>query len=374
MRRPARSLLLALLPATLALAVLLANWPSPDARPVPGLQASAIGEDRGRGNLLGVQPWLQPADYASAARLQARLEGWLREAAARGWLGERTIVVFPEHIGTWLVAADESGLVHRAGTLGAAMPWIALRHPIAVARAWRDAGEADRLVAALFRARAAPMADAYQQVFANLARAHRVTIVAGSIVLPEPRIADGRVRPGTGALYNTGAVFSPAGDAQALVRKLYPIASELPFTARGAPAALRTVDTPAGRLGVLVCADAWYPDAWAALRRQGVDVVAVPSFAAGDGLWEAPWAGYNGAAAPPDVDPADIGRIDEAAAWLRYAMAGRLPGSGARAGINVFLRGQLWDLGDDGATISAAAAVQVDARRDGPTLTNLWIP
>jgi predicted amidohydrolase len=41
---------------------------------------------------------------------------------------------------------------------------------------------------------------------------------------------------------------------------------------------LPVYETRAGRLGVLVCADSWYPAPYQYLKEQGVELLAVPSF------------------------------------------------------------------------------------------------
>jgi N-carbamoylputrescine amidase len=41
-------------------------------------------------------------------------------------------------------------------------------------------------------------------------------------------------------------------------------------------------DTPAGRLGVLICYDRWFPEAWRMLALQGAEVVCVPNASIGD--------------------------------------------------------------------------------------------
>ncbi|MFN8479014.1 MAG: hypothetical protein U0074_14480 [Kouleothrix sp.] len=61
------------------------------------------------------------------------------------------------------------------------------------------APRSDRVKYALFRARAGAMAAAYTEVFAALARRYRITIVAGSILLPAPHIRAGRVDLATAA-------------------------------------------------------------------------------------------------------------------------------------------------------------------------------
>jgi hypothetical protein len=237
----------------------------------------------------------------------------------------------------------------------------------------------ERIKVAIFRLKAAAMAGAYQRTFSRLARAFGVTIVGGSIVLPAPRVApDGTLVAGdAGALHNVAALFRPDGRVDpALVRKVFLIDSERAFLAAGAVAELPVFRTPAGRLGVLLCADAWYPESHAVLRGRGAELVAVPAFADGDGSWGARWQGYNGAPAPADVESADVRRLREAEAWLKYGLAGRLRAGGARAGITVFLRGALWDLGSDGQTIAVAAGGRVERGAHliaGAALFNLWL-
>ncbi len=148
----------------------------------------SYGVDHGRGNLVGIQPWMVPADYISPDHLRGKLAAYLDLARGRGWLGERTIVVFPEYIGSWLVIMGEGRSVYAAPTIVRAMVPLALRNAARFARAWRAARAPDRVRAALFQMKGAAMAAAYDDVFSSLARAYGVTLVAGSIVLPAPRI------------------------------------------------------------------------------------------------------------------------------------------------------------------------------------------
>ncbi len=308
--------------------------------------------------LVGVSPVMRPRDYASRATFRAKVAGYLKAARASGVMPEGSIVVWPEHIGTWLVAMDAPGIVTRAPGMGLAMTALAFARPRALWQALARSQEKDRLAAALFRSRGTAMAAAYQDVFGDLARRFGVTMVAGSIVLENPAVIEGRLITRSGPLYNTSVVFHADGHPDpTLVRKIYPIPSEQPFTTAADVANLPVFATPAGRLGVLICADSWYPETFARLAEQKVAIIAVPSFLQPDGIWNAPWRGYV-TRRPADVDPADAGRITEGEAWLRYGLAGRLPGSGARLGINVFLKGDLWGLGSDGRT----TAVWVDGR------------
>jgi hypothetical protein len=369
-----------------ALAVLVTHavW-SRTGRDVPsgpqepyGVEVFVGGKNQGAGNLLGVQPYMVPADYASAERFRAKLESYLAVAEAKGFLNARTVAVFPEYVGTWLVALDEKAGVYEAPDIRAALRLVALTRPLAFARSFLTTAERDRTKAGLFRMKAAAMAAAYQDAFSRLARGRRITIVAGSIVLPEPRVEQGRLVAGEGPLRNVSAVFGPDGRIDdRLVRKAFLIEAEKPFLAACPVGDLPVFETPAGRLGVLICDDSWYPEAYRVLREKRVDLLAVPSYAAADDCWGRPWAGYDGAPAPPDVDPADVSRLTEGQAWTRYALSGRLASSGARAGVNVFLRGALWDLGDDGRSLAVvatdAAHPTEGSRRDGAALVAEWL-
>src|SRR5688572_11169633 len=103
-----------------------------------------LGTDTGRGNLLGLQPCLATADYASEAAFLARLKSYFDAAQQRGWLGERTVVVLPEYLGTWLAATGEGRAVLAARSLSGAMRALALRHPLRFLKALRASPERDK--------------------------------------------------------------------------------------------------------------------------------------------------------------------------------------------------------------------------------------
>lgn len=336
---------------------------------------ATYGTNAQRGSLLGVQPFMVPADYASEEAFYTKVDGYLDVAFRQGWLNEKTIVVFPEYVGTWLVTAGEKPRVHQATTIASAMQALVLSHPLSFLKTLRSARAKDRVKYSLFRMKAARMAEIYHRVFSGLAKKYTVTVVAGSIVLPSPEIRVGRLAIGDGSLYNVSVVYKSDGSAYPdLVRKVFPIGVELPFIAPAPAAELPVFDTPAGRLGVLVCADSWYPSTYEAIKAKNADLVAVPSYLSPDGIWETRWRGYDGALAPDDVDARDVGQLTEGQAWLKYALAGRLAAGGAGHGINVFLRGDLWDLGSDGHTIVVRGETVIEARHvAGAAIVNSWL-
>ncbi len=322
--------------------------------------------------LVGVQPWLEQTHYQSAATLHDRLAAYLDEIRPELDAVPGSVIVFPEHVGTWLVAAGAPSAAFTAGSTSGAMAWLVAANPLRFAAAWLGSNEADRMAAAIFRMRSDEMARDYQAVFGTLAAEYGVTIVAGSIVLPEARVEDGVLIAGDGPLYNTSAVFHPDGsiDPQ-LVRKSHPIPSEAPFTAAWPAERLPVFETPSGRLAVLICADSWHPDLYDSVRSLDATLIAVPAFLQPSDVWDEPWGGYT-TGWPDDAERSDAGRLTEGEAWQRYALAGRLPSSGAQAGMSAYLRGQLWDLGSDGVNIAVAGTrIYVGEAADGAALTLL---
>ncbi len=98
--------------------------------------------------------------------------------------------------------------------------------------------------------------------FAQLAGDHHVTLVIGV----NERVATG---PGNGTLYNSLLTFSPAGRLANHHRKLVPTYTERLVWGQGDGGGLESVETPAGRVGGLICWEHWMPLARQALHNAG---------------------------------------------------------------------------------------------------------
>lgn len=327
-----------------------------------------------RGNLLGIQPELFPTDYQSPERLHRKLAAYLQKAQEQGLLNEKTIVVLPEHVGTWLMVSGEKDELYQATTLKEAMNWLAVSNPLKFIRALISAKGDNRLDDAHLRMKAKSMAKDYQALFGGLAKEFHVTLVAGSIVLPEPSIIDGTLKIGRGALYNSSVVFGrdglPIGQPQ---RQMHPIFDDNDVIEANGEHTLNVVDTSAGRLGVLIGSDSWYPDNYRKLDNQGTQLVAVPAFVSGRGTWDKPWRGYKGLSTPGSVS-LKAGELSEGQAWHRLTLTAQPPSSQAIAGMSVFLRGQFWDQGSAGQSfLSSNGQHFAGGNVRGARLLNLWL-
>lgn len=337
------------------------------------------GQPGERGNLLGIQPELFPADYQSTERLHRKLSAYLQQARDRGLINSRTIVVLPEHIGTWLLASGERNQLYQAETIHDAMTWLAMSHPLQYIGALFKARGSNRSDDAHVRMKAADMAKDYQALFGGLAREFGITLVAGSIVLPEPRVENGRLRIGKGALFNCSVTFDrdglPIGQPQ---RQLFPTDHQRGYIQPAAGAPLNVIETPAGRLGILIGSDSWYPRNYEALDQQGVELIAVPAFVVGNGNWNKPWSGYHHPLTVSSLELKPV-QLNEGDAWQRLTLTGRAPHSNAKASISVFMRGQFWDQGSSGYSFASRAGQNIsEPSPDSPSahgarLINIWL-
>ncbi|MDZ4714795.1 MAG: nitrilase-related carbon-nitrogen hydrolase [Cytophagales bacterium] len=327
----------------------------------------AVGPDSSCGkNVVGIQPYMVPSDYLSETHFYEKMNGYFAAASKAGYFKTNTVVLLPEYIGTWLVIDGEKAVVADAETMDNAMALMILSNPVIFAQALlNDAGESDPVAASLFRMKGSRMAATYTSVFRKLAKQYGVTISAGSIVLPGPRVEDGTIVTDSSLpLSNTAFVFHPDGhvDPQ-IVKKVFPISAELPFTLAASVEEIPVFELPMGRMVVLVCADSWYPASYERISALGADVILVSSFCTGQDTMQQPWMGYDGSETPPDVNPEDAYRLTEREAWEAYALPARIKKTQASVGVNVFLRGKLWDLGTDGQPFLITSKQRVDAAK-----------
>ena len=107
------------------------------------------------------------------------------------------------------------------------------------------------------------------------ARELRLTVVIGI------HERDGEFSRGT--LYNTAVIVGPGGEILNRHRKLMPTNPERMVWGLGDASGLRVVDTPAGRVGTLICWENYMPLARFAIFAQGPDIYVAPTWDAGSG-------------------------------------------------------------------------------------------
>lgn len=163
----------------------------------------------------------------------------------------------------WDPAATLERMAERVAQVAATFPWVDLilfpeLAPSAVApfAAGSERGYQERV--------AEPIPGPTSQRFADLAARYRLWLVPGSLY---ERDGD--------RIYNTSVVLSPEGNLVARYRKLFPWR---PYEHTEPGDRLCTFDIPgAGRLGLCICYDLWFPEVCRGLALSGAEVILHPS-------------------------------------------------------------------------------------------------
>ncbi|TFV94253.1 carbon-nitrogen hydrolase [Algoriphagus kandeliae] len=315
-------------------------------------------------NILGIQPYMLAKDYLDQETFQQKMALYLDAALKSKLIQPNTVVLLPEYIGTWLVLSGEKHALAEKDNLKNAMSTLVLSNIIDFSVNYFQSHETDRATATLFRMKARSMAQDYFTTFSQLAQQFNCYIAAGSIILPKPYIAEGELYIDKGGpLYNASFIFGPDGKIIGEpVLKVFPIESEIPFVSGEAVEKIPVFNLPMGKTSLLICADSWYPEPYQVANQSQAEIILVPSYLTGDESMEKPWQGYNGAPAPVGTNLNDIETISEWEAWNKYALPGRISQTNARVGMNVFLRGELWDLGADGQPLAVLNGLQLELK------------
>mgnify|MGYP001813386274 FL=1 len=109
----------------------------------------------------------------------------------------------------------------------------------------------------------------------DAAKKHQVTIMCG--------MNERESNLSQATLYNTVVTIGTDGQLINRHRKLMPTNPERMVWGFGDASGLKTVDTPCGRVGGLICWENYMPLARYALYAQGVEIYVAPSYDSGDG-------------------------------------------------------------------------------------------
>jgi predicted amidohydrolase len=325
--------------------------------------------------LVAVQPYMTLADYRTVDAFDAKIASLAdrvaaaRERDAHGAFRHPAVVVFPEHIGTFLSIAGYGDLVHAGDDVDTVLRRVVVRSPLRLLATMARYGTISPALATLLM-ESPKMHRAYRQAFRETARRLHATVVAGSIILPDN--ADGldaeRLRPASTRLYNLAYTFAPDGRCVDVTRKvnLVPTLEDTLPIVPGPIEALAPIESPCGRVGVMICYDGFrephtghepgFRPLGSHLAAAGVEIVAQPS--ANPWPWNDRWAFCD--------EGEDQLRKEQ---WLREGLFSQLPDMpGVRYVVNPQLIGDLLGTRFDGrsyvferrpdgtATILAAAA------------------
>jgi predicted amidohydrolase len=301
-----------------------------------------------RANLVAVQLRASLEDYASGEAFRRRMTGLMEQAERTVDFSLPTIVCFPETVGLWLSFVPEVyDQIRDCTTIqGALVRGIPrnLRRFLGACWRYRTIG-----VPTIFLETALEAEEIYRETFSGLARRYGCYLQAGTLYVPpiEDEPVKGRHMLGR-KVYNTAYLFGPNGLCLQRVPKRNlapPLEHRFGFTA-GAKTDLHPIDTPLGRLGILICYDGFHESLVEYYDNLGVQIVLTPSHS--DRNWEQP-TGFNNA-------------ITVGEAWARHGIAPMIQGRlNIRYALVAMMAGRVLDLEGQGCSHIAYNTGEVDA-------------
>ena len=215
--------------------------------------------------LIAIQMRYRLEDYRSAEAFRERVLGLMRTVRQRFPKGE-LLIVFPEDVGLGLLFTQDFERVQTSKTMLEAGMRLMERYqinPLSIEGGFASATRA------LLRTLSPFIERVYHETFAEAARTAKAWVVAGSAP-----IAQGE------CVFNVCYTYNPKGERILVQRKinLVPLEGEVGLNLCPAPRELPVVDTPAGKLGVLICLDGFYHELIDHHAKRGARIIAMPSY------------------------------------------------------------------------------------------------
>jgi hypothetical protein len=313
--------------------------------------------------LIAIQASLTASNYATEAAFISTIDSYMNRATKMVPHSSQKLVVFPEMIGTWLIGTLVPN-VDRFTTMDQALIRLIIRNPLrfgySLLRSVWSQGIFKRKVMehvkrSIFAMGSAFISDTYFKTFSEAAKKYKCWVVAGSVLLPDIEFNTGsRVFTppkiiNQDKLYNVSFTFDPDGGLVHVTKKVFITEDEL-FCDRAQVDQISCFDSPFGRVGVLICADCWFPENYVQMKSERADVIVVPAMSSNAKAWNELWNGYSAAKIPCDVDTGLINKpgVTLGHMWQKYGLKDRL---NAKWGVVSYLVGKIWDMDAAGESI-----------------------
>ncbi|PZX55704.1 carbon-nitrogen hydrolase family protein [Algoriphagus chordae] len=293
-------------------------------------------------NILGIQPYMVATDYFDQIIYKEKIRQYLVAANAKAFIGNNTLIIYPENIGTWLVLIGEKHRLAAKKSLKEMMKTLAMSNAFDFFLGYLKTGnEANKESSAIFRMKAKTMLAAYYKTFSELSAESKTYIIAGSIVLPSPRVVDGNIYLELdGPLYNASFLFGPEGKVLG-----DPILRPFPNSELAKDSQITQVfELPFGKTSVSICSNEWHkkPHASNENYEQASDFIS--TFCTGEHAMTTTQDGASLVNNTEQQDSQDIGRLTSYDSNQAKSQTTAPANKIATVGLEVFLHGELWDL------------------------------
>ncbi|UZR95616.1 hypothetical protein [Chondrinema litorale] len=337
-------------------------------------EISEFGQaDNSKGNIVSIQPFMFTADYANLENFYNKIDSYFAKAQVEGFFNENTVVILPEHLGTGLIAENEKKSVLKASNISKACELAIWSNLINFIPEYLNAPDIpNKKQYALFSMKSDKMAHVFNFVFSSMANKYNVYVIPGSIIIRNPNVKDGKLNSNKGDLFNISLLYKPDGTAYPhIIRKACPFKKEQDFIKSGSFENIPVFDLPIGKTKILISNDAWYPEAYSK-NNKDASVILSPGFLPEklDEDWKSIVKELE--PLPKDINPDK--NITTESAQLEHGLPGRLYSNHIPTGVSSFLRGDLWNVPNEGYTIVYnEKEILTGYKIEGASIINLWL-
>lgn len=210
-----------------------------------------------------IQARFDPHDYTSTETFKRKIEELMSKADSTEKLDRKSLVVFPEDIGTFLVFLDED--LEKVESVEEAVKNVLMRNFPKLLFLMLSKKLSPKK--ALLTVKWKKVWNTYRATFAKFAREYHTYIVAGSLLEPQKR-----------RIYNTSYLFGPDGWIIGKQSKVHLVEIEKALGVDPASIeSIRVYETEVGRIGITICFDGFHNDVVRRITRLGANIMAQPS-------------------------------------------------------------------------------------------------
>lgn len=337
------------------------------------------GTNRNFGNLIGLEPHFLPLDFHSPENFQNAIRPLFEKARQEKAIDRKTLVILPEHTGTGLVLlGEERRSVFFAGDFSTAIQALIASHQKEDATPQGNPASDDRPAipdqvgaikpADILRKKKDLIAQTYNDTFSRLASEFNVSIVAGSLLLPDPKIERGVLVSGNGSeIYHVSVTYLPNGKAiEPLVKKVYLEDWEKSIATPGKHKQDYIVSVPGWKVGLAIGRDSLANTIYQEIGGTKIDGMVSPAsafLALSPDTWES-----------EDFSLSQARSLGESEIWTRYGLPDKLSITKGKDAVQVFWKGEGWgmDHGVESFTFHDTAGLQKSGGGSTPKVMNLY--
>ncbi len=323
------------------------------------------GSNRKLGNLIAIEPNFLALDFYSAENFKNSLKPLFEKAKNENAIDRKTIIVLPEHIGTALYFVNENRSIYFSN-IPTAISDLKMIHKdfiesFKLSCKETECGTKDIELEAIIYEKKDQVAEIYYKTFSELAKEYSVTIIAGSILLPNPKIEKGNLISGKGSIFNVSISFLPNGKIiDQIIKKVHLNEIERDFIQPGEVNQDFVISVPGWKVGVLLGIDSFYSSLYSQIAKTKVDGVVSPSSA----FFEEKILNEKN----QSID------LQDSENWYRYTIQDSFVNTKAKVALQLFWKGNFGDIKNSPLSFSIreGTPIQQTSKSNLPKILNLY--